>query len=40
LRTKHIGVTSLTFQSHQSRDHSIPHTPLYIGGPMEPSLYL
>ena len=46
LRSKRIGVTSLTFQGHvtssviRSRDHSIAHIPFPIGGPLEPNLYL
>ena len=42
LRSKRIGVKSLTFQGHVtwSRDHSVAHMPFPIGGPLEPSLYL
>jgi len=43
LRSKHIGVKSLTFRvtwRHRSRDHSIAHMPFPIGSPLEPSLYL
>jgi len=43
LRSKRIGITSLTFQvtwRHWSHDHLIPHIPFPIGGPLEPSLYL
>jgi len=43
LRSKRIGVTSLTFQGHvtsSSRDHSIAHMPFPIGSHLEPNLYL
>jgi len=36
LRSKRIGVTSLTFQG----DHLVAHMPFPVGGPFEPSLYL
>jgi len=40
--SKHIGVTSLTFQGHvtMSRDSLIPHRPFPIDCPLEPRLYL
>jgi len=40
---KRIAVTTLPFTvtwRHRSRDHSIPHRPFPIRGPLEPSFYL
>ena len=43
--TKHIGVTTLTFQDHVTssvmwRDHSIPRLSFPIGAPLSPSRYI
>jgi len=46
LRSKHIGVTSLAIQGHETSsvtwplDHLIAHMPFPIGGLRKPSLYL
>ena len=40
LRSKRIGVTSLTFQDNVTRYHSIARMSFPIGSPLEPNLCL